>query len=1039
MAGQPGEARARDQRLSKLHDDFHAARESGNREAEIDALLGLADEQYLLEDLGSAHMHFKLAERVIGSTNLRRERLCEALGGRALVQTSRGVHEDALALFEKAVAAAGQYASPMQVAQWLAQSAGLHRRMKSSEKSAAAITQARQALSTESTVLARIVGRPELLRVMANIEGEAALLDFEAGRLDEAGDGYLRALDYAQAALDDNAIATWAANVGRAARRKRRYTEALAAFDAAEAAAGRTGKEYLMFRAAQGRVATLALAHRFREAGDAAIERAQLMQNPDRRCELLNKASQLFARVCAFDQAAKAAAALAEVLRSVGAVPEQITHYEQEAEQYRANESEKTRPSSGHSRPLEVVIPATMQRAHQTGTLEDLEQMAHLVCDVMAGLGTTAEDAWAEILPDVSMRHRVVFEAISALCTKEKGREAMVLLQRYKAVGFSSFAIDRLKRTGPPHAEAAAYLDALQNLSKAVQALKGTARPDSFADVENVRAAGEALLEAGEILRDRDPVLLARLGGVIEPDDLLDALPRESPVALVDFIVGRTGTAGVILFREQGQVQVMPLMGGLSAKETQEMLKIWSECEIAKGFGKRQADGIDRIGAILHERMFCKLVQLLARGGITQLTLIPDLLTRHLPLHLARICGKEITVSGVDTEGAEYLAEVMPVDYASCVQAIAATQFFRRPRQLSKVVSLGDPMGDLPGARYASDWLRGRIPDTLDYVFHAGTKATAETFSSAIVEADVVVVGTHGHFEPQAPETSSLEFSDGRWTASSLADKELLGRSPVLVLSACETGAIAPTTDDRVASGVTGTLVAAGASSVLASLWPVEDISMGYLIEQFLTYLSYPGYRPSAALFRAVRNLARLPKEDALARCNQFLERLEQDGTAIENPAHYILIDNLRMWIRDSGGERPFSHPMFWGGVVITGSGWNAPAGASVGGAAGLAKTMEVTLAIPEAIELLNRNPREARELAERLLPFADGLNRAKLLHVLACAIWEERGPWTQTSSARRALGLLARAERVADAEEDDAGVGHVRNMRAWIEREAVS
>lgn len=1027
----------REQRLAEHQRRFHDARQSGDRAAEIDALLGMALEQERSEDFSAAHMHAKLAEKVICDTRLRLERLHEALGQRALVHRVQGQHDESLRLLEEAVAAARQHGTPVDVARWTVDQAGLHRKMKSADKAREAIGRAREALRDKSTQLAEILGRSDLLRVLAQLEGETALLDLDAGDEEGAEDGYRRAFDYAQGAHDDDAIATWGANVGRACRRRRRYTEGLSAFATAADAALRSENDYLYFSAARGRVVTLVTAHRHVEAGECARESAKLTIAVQRKAELLDMACSAFEQAAAFDRAAASATALAEVLKAAGAVPGQIAEQVQRASHAQSQMARLAHRNKTGPKPLDVVLVEMMSRAEKTDDADTMCDMAHLVCDVKVGLGAVTEEQWSAVLAEPWLRHRVVADAVAALCRATRGREALELLQRYKAPGFAELALRRLKAGPPPGPEASGYLEALRTLAETVEVLKAPAQPECFADTERVRAAGEALLEAGELLRERDMVMLARLGGVLQPDDLLEALPRESPVAIVDFIVGPSGTSGVVLTRSGGKVQATPMLGGLTAADTHAMLKLWSEARIASGFGQAQAEAITEIGAILHRQMFCQLMRQLAEAGITQLTLIPDLLTRHLPLHAAHVCGEEIAVAGVDTAGAVYLAELMPVDYAPCLQAVAVSQFYRRPRKLSTVVSLADAAFDLPGARYTSQWLQGRLPGTLDYQRIEGAAATVAAFSHALEGADVVVVGTHGHFDTAAPERTSLELSDGSWTASMLADRDLLGRSPVLVLSACEAGVVAPTPDDRIAAGIPGALVAAGAASVLASLWPVEDISMGYLIERFLTHLSYPGWRPSAALFRAIRDLVRLPQADALARCNDFLRRLEADGKAEEDPEGYILIDNLRHWIKAHGGERPFAHPMFWGGVVITGGGWSAPAGASVGGAAGLTQTMDVVMTVAGLGDLLRRGRgREAREQIMKVLPLADGIQRAQLLLGLACAVWEERGSWTAPSARRRALGLLGRAERLADAEEDDEEVARVREMRAWIERE---
>jgi hypothetical protein len=115
--------------------------------------------------------------------------------------------------------------------------------------------------------------------------------------------------------------------------------------------------------------------------------------------------------------------------------------------------------------------------------------------------------------------------------------------------------------------------------------------------------------------------------------------------------------------------------------------------------GKKQAEALGVIGKILHDKLLCSLTETLSGWGITQLVLVPDMFTRFVPLHLSLICGKEIQVAGVDTEGARYLCEVMPVEYAPCLQAVIASQIYKRPKTVSTVAAFVDPVGDLPTLR----------------------------------------------------------------------------------------------------------------------------------------------------------------------------------------------------------------------------------------------------------------------------------------------------------------------------------------------------
>src|SRR5690242_15892808 len=114
--GAVARARTAKRTLAEWEEKFRAARQSKDRESEIEALLGMADRLYARGDLGPAHMHYKLAEEVIGSTGLRSERMPEALGGIARVQTGRGRRDEADASYQKAINAAD---TPIRRARWL--------------------------------------------------------------------------------------------------------------------------------------------------------------------------------------------------------------------------------------------------------------------------------------------------------------------------------------------------------------------------------------------------------------------------------------------------------------------------------------------------------------------------------------------------------------------------------------------------------------------------------------------------------------------------------------------------------------------------------------------------------------------------------------------------------------------------------------------------------------------------------------------------------------------------------------------------------
>jgi CHAT domain-containing protein len=415
------------------------------------------------------------------------------------------------------------------------------------------------------------------------------------------------------------------------------------------------------------------------------------------------------------------------------------------------------------------------------------------------------------------------------------------------------------------------------------------------------------------------------------------------------------------------------------------------------------------------------------------LILIPDVLTRNLPLHLSYACGKEFDVPGVDTSDADYLCEVMPVEYAPCLQAVAASQVYLRPPKIERIAAFADPRGDLPGARAALEEFGKRAAGRADYRLASGAAATKAAVTEAVGEADVLLFGTHGVFSPGDLEQTHLVLSGEPWTMGDILRMPELRKQALLVLMACEAGAVAATPDARHAWGVPGALVAAGASAVLANLWPVEDVTSNILLERFLVHLAHPGYRPAAALYRAVRDLRRMGRAEALELYRRHLEELKQQKAA---PRVLVGVRTILEWIEDTDQPRPFAHPFFWGATVIFGSGWHLPAGAAVG-PPGL--NIENQLRLAEADDLVRLGqPRRALDVAGQVVKTADGVPRGHAYAITALALLHSSELSSEGRVRQKAARLLKRAARIAANEGDDALRRRVEWVRAQLEEDHV-
>ncbi|MGD2216951.1 MAG: CHAT domain-containing protein [Gemmatimonadales bacterium] len=146
-----------------------------------------------------------------------------------------------------------------------------------------------------------------------------------------------------------------------------------------------------------------------------------------------------------------------------------------------------------------------------------------------------------------------------------------------------------------------------------------------------------------------------------------------------------------------------------------------------------------------------------------------------------------------------------------------------------------------------------------------GSRATESLFRELAPDRDVLYLATLGVLNTRNPLFSHVqlnpdETSDGRLEAHEVFGLQL--SADLLVLSACETGLGSglrhdvPPGDDWV--GLVRAFLYAGARSVVASLWPVDDRATATLMEKFYTGLQ--NGRPKArSLADAQRAMLREP------------------------------------------------------------------------------------------------------------------------------------------------------------------------------------
>lgn len=141
-----------------------------------------------------------------------------------------------------------------------------------------------------------------------------------------------------------------------------------------------------------------------------------------------------------------------------------------------------------------------------------------------------------------------------------------------------------------------------------------------------------------------------------------------------------------------------------------------------------------------------------------------------------------------------------------------------------------------------------------------------QLLSMDLTEYAILHFATHGLLDPRRPENSGLVLStvnrEGKEQNGFVGLQDIYGlRAPVdlVVLSACQT-ALGKDVRGEGLLGLTRGFMYAGASSVVASLWKVDDEATAELMRQFYTNMLREGMTPADALRAAQNSIRQRPE-----------------------------------------------------------------------------------------------------------------------------------------------------------------------------------
>jgi CHAT domain-containing protein len=252
-----------------------------------------------------------------------------------------------------------------------------------------------------------------------------------------------------------------------------------------------------------------------------------------------------------------------------------------------------------------------------------------------------------------------------------------------------------------------------------------------------------------------------------------------------------------------------------------------------------------------------------------------------------------------------------PVVYAPSASVLASVVDRKVSGDHRGAIVLGDTRGDLP---YARDEARA-VAELLGVQPIPGREATRGRLLHEISmqkKLRILHLACHGYFDVQDPWSSGIimagdEISKGDTVLSA---RDLLERqvgADLISLSACESGVSEQEPGDELV-GLTRALLIAGARSVIASLWKVNDLSTSILMGKF--YQSWLKEK--------------LPKAEALRRAQCYAMDLTAEDIREIHQAQHRPISDRDLSLFPNGGEptsdeKVFAAPRHWAAFTLVG------------------------------------------------------------------------------------------------------------------------
>ncbi len=179
----------------------------------------------------------------------------------------------------------------------------------------------------------------------------------------------------------------------------------------------------------------------------------------------------------------------------------------------------------------------------------------------------------------------------------------------------------------------------------------------------------------------------------------------------------------------------------------------------------------------------------------------------------------------------KYLVESQEWSCVSPAELLRAGVGAGPSQKLERVLALGGTTPSLPATGQEASAVAALFPHGVALV---GAEAKASELIRLAPQAQVLHVAAHSGLSPELNQTY-IELSDGRFSLEQVYGLQL-ERGSKVVLSSCESG-LGQAAPGREVSSLASAFLSSGASSVVATLWRVEDAPSAAFFQKFYPHL----------------------------------------------------------------------------------------------------------------------------------------------------------------------------------------------------------